>query len=106
MNTPTTTTTAEGIDSALDAINPAGLTDTQLVVALDTALAGQGDIKAIGVAGNWWASFILWLRDLIRAGKEVWQKWSDFIKSHLEGILAVPWYWMPLPTPPVPGMGV
>ena len=106
MSTPTTTATAEGVDSALNAFNPTGMTDAQIDTALDTALAGEGDIKALGTAGGWWWGFVAWLRELIKAGIEAWERWSDFIKSYLEDILNAPWYWMPLPNLPIPGGGV
>lgn len=106
MSTPTTTATAEGVDAALNAIDPAGLTDAQIDAEIDSALSGEGDIKPLGVAAGWWAGFIAWLRELIKAGKEEWKKWSDFIKDHLTDILNAGWYWMPLPNLPIPGNGI
>jgi hypothetical protein len=108
--TPSTSATAAAILSALMSFqnNAAydALTDTEKEEALDAALSPIGDFKTVLMAGNWWETFLGWLRELIDSLEDIWDDIIDRIAGELDLISGLPWYWMPLPALPIPPVGV
>lgn len=108
--TPTTTAPASLVLAALVPIqgNPtyAALSIPEKTSFLDASLAPVGDFKAVLVAGNWWETFLDWLREIIDTIEDIWDDIIDRIEDQLDLITGLPWYWMPLPNLPIPSGGV